>query len=1112
MDVNTTDPYERKLYNMFKSFDAQSVGTLDKNALLELCTTLELKDRSAKLVANLIDPKRNNRVSFNEFKEGLLNLLGTDTEDNDEQSEHVVDGASLEKVPSPNGDDVSTMYDEAKSREVSPKLVVRGKKYGRRSRPQSVAPFESSQSDSEEDYDFARVPTAGDKSTKNYHKVQRSVSQGDMHDNGRRNVRSIVSSANNNGTKLKRCASLPAQKRNVPYISRKDTENLKLQLESSVESLDEPHDWSNEALPTDQLIDMWEMAHVKNPSALMEDLGFTEREINLSRLLSVIDEELRNVHNDREFTPLLRASLALHKLEVNALQKSLRHAAYENKQLHINVRELNNRSFILAQEVDERHANLESSTRDQIKQLEQRHTEIVRELTQQLSNEREQWSTLNTKLEKRIKQFEMDDAKHKANMLRLQSENSALEKEQLSLQSQIADLLEKNIQLNNEIADAQDRYGGDDDGDRDIMATDQTLDLIDKIAKLQIENANLRDRNDELGIELEETLAELNKVKSRKQLRVDSSNHSGGEDNASSSGEGSNVSGGSATKRRGDSPSKAKLSEESPRFGKLRKYHNDNSEGESETSGDWLALNSELNQSASMSQTTATTSGFSQDFSSLTDPKESEIKELRQQIVKLETELSAMKSQQQKQHHSTANVTEKTGDDTTATLKIDGTKDKAHVQRIQELENSLEQMQKEYEACEDYWQGKLNEERQLYEEEQRISDEKFTELLKKMTEYEEQFTTSASDKDGRLTPIEEKCQLEQQYADLEAETEEFREHARKIFEAKTHEIDQLQAKIKELEERLCYPNAGQHDQHTNSQQRIKTSDSESVASSPISYLWNQSTIQVPTRDYQNPNWNRTNSNKTNDDTVATVAPIDDDTVQNTIISPICRPHTPSAATTTLKNTVVENNENAIDNTTEILDDVLSLRSFGTHSVASTHSIHRSLPEIISTSPNMIREDIKRLKLIEIQLNDEVKGLAHQRDGLVMELQQLQEAKPMLAAAYARTPHPSLIQRIQQLEQKNRHLQFCLKQQQQYTESIMQQSWQQQRTEINELRGTVETQVIIINEQAQRLTNSDLLVKDLYVENSQLTAAIQRLEQQRSRNNMMLQHQGVPGML
>lgn len=51
---------------------------------------------------------------------------------------------------------------------------------------------------------------------------------------------------------------------------------------------------------------MWEMAHVKNPANLMEDLGFTERQINLARLLGVIDEELQNVHNDREFTPLLR--------------------------------------------------------------------------------------------------------------------------------------------------------------------------------------------------------------------------------------------------------------------------------------------------------------------------------------------------------------------------------------------------------------------------------------------------------------------------------------------------------------------------------------------------------------------------------------------------------------------------------------------------------------------------------------------------------------------------------------------------------------------------------------------------------------------------------------
>lgn len=64
----------------------------------------------------------------------------------------------------------TTYNTESKSREVSPKLVVRGKKYGRRSRPQSAAQFESSQSDSEEDYDCAKR-SAHDTTSKSYQKV-----------------------------------------------------------------------------------------------------------------------------------------------------------------------------------------------------------------------------------------------------------------------------------------------------------------------------------------------------------------------------------------------------------------------------------------------------------------------------------------------------------------------------------------------------------------------------------------------------------------------------------------------------------------------------------------------------------------------------------------------------------------------------------------------------------------------------------------------------------------------------------------------------------------------------------------------------------------------------
>lgn len=78
-NVSSVDPYEQKLYQMFTSFDGQSKGSLDKEALIKLCTTLELKDRAPKLVACLIE-RPSSRVTFKQFKEGLLNLLGTEDE------------------------------------------------------------------------------------------------------------------------------------------------------------------------------------------------------------------------------------------------------------------------------------------------------------------------------------------------------------------------------------------------------------------------------------------------------------------------------------------------------------------------------------------------------------------------------------------------------------------------------------------------------------------------------------------------------------------------------------------------------------------------------------------------------------------------------------------------------------------------------------------------------------------------------------------------------------------------------------------------------------------------------------------------------------------------
>lgn len=1077
MEVSS-DPYEQKLFQMFTSCDTNHCGTLDEIALSKLCEMLELQDHGFVIIKSLIKSPRS-RISFGDFKEALLNFLGTE-----------IDGSfSSQPPPSSPGDRTLVFSNESEEkppdslnetsdREVSPKFIVGAKKYGRRSRPQFIG-TDSSPSESDE-------PSTGGT---NNSIVQRSSSQSDILSSHRRRPLS-------GGARLKRCASLPAQKdQRVRDAILEKTKASRLtragsKLNSSTESLDTPAQL--DTVPMHSIIEIWERANINSPKGLLMSLGFDEEEINIVQLSKVLEEELRGLSGETQ-TTLLKASLALQSAELSTLKQSYIQLSEENKKMHADNKDANRRVIMLAQEIDERHANLEDTTKKEIRLLEQRHAEVVRELTTRMANDRENWSNLTARLEARIKMLEQEENKLKSETESLRKENNALENEQTALQKQITSLLEANIQLNKEIVESEERSRND-EGIKNEKDTEEMLELIEKITSLQVENANLRDKNDELVAEVEGLNFEINRVKSKRSQKSINMSSSAEDDPEPSS---------AAIKRRGDSPSKTRITEESPRLGKFRRCNADGN-SESDTSGDWVALNSELSNPLNISSTPSTSSGFLQESTSTSlEMKDLEIASLKAKLSKLESELK-----------SSVVLSSKDSPEIITTL----TKEKETLEtRCKELEVSLEQMQKAYEDCEDYWQEKLSEERQLfdkerkiYEDEQKESDVKFTELVEKVREYEEQFR-----KDGRLSPIEEKDVLEQQYADLEAEAEQLRENSRLMFEEKAKEIEALQNEIADLKQKL-----GESVEiltgATEMQSGNEMSDMESPASSPISYLWHQSTIQSPITKYKKNNVikaptiqqrSRLNKLSTSETTVFSTTQSNsivlDVGEESKNISPIQKPNTPKG-----------------DSTKDCEDSssTASGKSFESQSVASTHSIQKSTGNVSSScsSPNMMKEELKRLKFFEIQLKDQIKDLSLKRDGLIMELQQLQEAKPVLEKAYARAAaHPSLIQRVNHLELKNRHLQNVIKQQHQYTESLMQQSWQQQHNELSELRNRLETQGMIMTEQTQRLANADVLVKELYVENSHLTATIQRLEQQMCRVNLIHQHQqslsGLPGM-
>ncbi|XP_026834578.1 blastoderm-specific protein 25D isoform X2 [Drosophila erecta] len=1153
MEVSA-DPYEQKLYQMFRSCETQC-GLLDEKSLLKLCSLLELRDQGSALIASL-GGSHQLGVSFGQFKEALLNFLGS-------EFDGTTSSGFIERSLVITDEPLTSTYiespPESSDREVSPKLVVGTKKYGRRSRPQQGI-YELSVTDSD-NTDEDQLQQEKQRSLNGCDElgvqVQRSSSQSDLP--GSRRLRSVHTS----GSKLKRCASLPARRKinsNSTGAATSPTAAAKLkhlsiqsqaQHSSSVESLgklplasNQPelsqisrspcpchpllllaqnakitfeamikvkhlsvHNvghhlaanpapssehwrcyhggrWSCckdtvtpqqlETISVHSIIEAWELASIPNTRNLLHVLGFDEEEeVNLQQLTKALEEEMRGLDGDHEQSNMLRALAALQAAELGNYRVAYRQQHEENLKLRADNKAANQRVALLAVEVDERHASLEDSSKKQVQQLEQRHASMVRELTLRMSNDRDHWTSMTGKLEAQLKSLEQEEIRLRTELELVRTENLELESEQQKAHIQLTELLEQNIKLNQELAHRPSSISGTPEhspmrpGRHSEDKEEEMLQLMEKLAALQMENAQLRDKTDELTIEIESLNVELirSKTKGKKQEKQEKQ-----EDQESAA---------TATKRRGDSPSKTHLTEESPRLGKQRKC-TEGEQSDASNSGDWLALNSELQRSQSQDE---------------------ELTSLRQRVAELEKELKAAREGRSLTPES----------------------------RSKELEASLEQMQRAYEECEDYWQTKLSEERQLfekerqiYEDEQHESDKKFTELMEKVREYEEQFS-----KDGRLSPIDERDMLEQQYSELEAEAAQLRSSSIEMLEEKAHEISSLQSEIEDLRQRLGESVeilTGACELTSESVAQLSAEAGKSPASSPISYLWLQSTIQEPAKSLADSKEEATASaiellggspsHKTASRTTpfessqSGPSPTNSGTTNasgaNAAPAPISKPkraQSPQIAPSEGEIADCETSSTA------------SNKSFESNSKTSCLSHEKC------SSPSALKEELKRLKFFELSLKEQIKDLSLQRDGLVMELQQLQEARPVLEKAYARTTHPTLQQRLNQLELRNRHLQNVIKQQQQYTESLMQQSWRQHQVELNDLHSRIETQGVLLADQTQRLQSADILVKDLYVENSHLTATVQRLEQQRARVNLIHQQQqqqrlvggGLPGM-
>lgn len=661
------DPYEHQLLSVFNSYDVSHKGSLDRHSLQQLCNSLQLEDRGVELVKCLVSDTKL-CVTFNEFKEGLLALLGNVQ-------------SSRQKLDFDGCEDDET---ESPDREISPKFVYGSKKYGRRSRPESTELELIDGAD--EDLDLEDLEKNSEVFLEKFEnkpaksvKVQRSNSQSDVTHSRKRKTTG----------KLKRCTSFPgnhemaehfkpwsSQEKKIQSTSgeyygtllqtalqqlaigsdgflthlevirvceymnlHKIAKNLlaqqdggdlntkKISVDDFVELLQQRNDclyemessthlsslnstlnnitenFGNKSLQylsmgpngsglisSQAIIELWENAGISSGSSLLNELGFTESMISITDLATILDEELRSITDIRTdtyttLTPhivLLQASIALYQSEVKYLKSVLEHVSAERDKLRSDIVDANHRATILAQEIDDNHAKMEQTTQNQVKLLEQRHTDMLKELTSQFIGEKENMAVLNNKLEEKIFILETEEAKLRSDLTAIQSYNTTLEKENNILANQLSELKIERNDLTDKVTILSTECQKMCEIERE---RDQMEPLIKQLAVLQLENAELRDKNDELCTEVESLNLQMSAMRSKL-----SSNVGGAECETASSALalGDSLSVGfslGAIKRRVESPNKENtfnysVDSESPRIGKVRRCYNKNQPGE----------------------------------------------------------------------------------------------------------------------------------------------------------------------------------------------------------------------------------------------------------------------------------------------------------------------------------------------------------------------------------------------------------------------------------------------------------------------------------------------------------------------------------------------------
>ncbi|XP_051775082.1 ninein-like protein isoform X3 [Erpetoichthys calabaricus] len=264
----------------------------------------------------------------------------------------------------------------------------------------------------------------------------------------------------------------------------------------------------------EEVMSIWNEEGIQNSRTILQTLEFpVDGKLNLEELTLAFNNELLLTNNS-----IHQAAFVLYKKEVQFLQGQLEQSCKERDKVKGDLDKAEKRSAHLAREVDDRHAAMEQIHEKKIRELEQEYREKASATKSEMDKEREllmqQVTSQRAKLEKENVCLQNSDAS-------LREQIAMATKDNGSLQEEIAELTEKLAQAEKRVCRLQkdldhlliEKFGNLDPHSVELF--DQEERFAEIIKAYEEQCRDLRDKNDELQVELEQLRSQAQVQKSR---------------------------------------------------------------------------------------------------------------------------------------------------------------------------------------------------------------------------------------------------------------------------------------------------------------------------------------------------------------------------------------------------------------------------------------------------------------------------------------------------------------------------------------------------------------------------------------------------------------------